>query len=129
MFLKESSSMKAFIVMLKLSNWTEERVLGVFKVGGCGESGTFSLFSLILNPVPRSVNRLFAIDMHLSWQYQATPHVRYISASWMFIFLDGLLQATDLKILKANLSTANILSREVLSRKETRSSGISAHPL
>ena len=48
--------------MMKLSNWTKERVSGVFKVGGWGESGRFSLFSLILNPVPRSVNRGFLLS-------------------------------------------------------------------
>lgn len=77
--------------------------------------------------------RLFAIDIHLSWQYQAAPQVRV-----HICLLDDHLSGWALASYRfenpksyrvENLSTANILSREVLSRKETRSSGISAHPL
>lgn len=87
--------------MMKLSNWTEERVSGVFKGGGWGKSGTLFLVLAHLKPCTKErKQRLFAIDIHLSWYYQAVPHVR-VHICLLDDHLSGwLLQATDLKILK-----------------------------
>lgn len=63
--------------MMKLSNWTEERVSGVFKGGRVGKVWHVFLVLAHLKPCTKErKQRLFAIDIHLSWQYQAAPHVR-----------------------------------------------------
>ena len=76
MFLEESSSMKAFIGMMKLSNWAEERVSRVFKGGGWGESGTLFFLSRLKPWTTERKQRLLAVDVHLSWRNAATPRVR-----------------------------------------------------